>query len=157
MKYRHSLSFILAFLIAAVAVVSAEAQTITGSLCETSAAPGATVRGSIVLDIPAGLHVNSNRPYSEYAIPTTVELSGNGVTPGAITYPEGTNRKFQFSESELNVYEGKVVIPFTLTVSKDFRGGRLSVKALVRYQACTEEVCYQPKNKEIVMTAVVKK
>ena len=46
-------------------------------------------------------------PRSEYAIPTTLRVTGNGVKVGAITYPPGENRKFQFSEEPINVYEGR--------------------------------------------------
>lgn len=155
MKYRNIIS--LAFLILA-AVVSAGAQTVDvkGSLADPSVARGSAVGGTIVLTIPQGLHVNSNKPESEYAIPTTVRISGVGLKPAVIEYPAGANRKFQFSETELNVYEGEIVIPFSITVPKRFRGDTLSVKAIVRYQACTDEVCYPPKNKEITMTATVK-
>ena len=72
------------------------------------------------------------------------------------TYPRGVNRKFQFSETVINVYEGTVRFPFTITVPAGFRGNTVSVRAVVRYQACTDEVCYPPRNKEITMTARVR-
>lgn len=153
MKHRNllALAFVLVF-----SCVAANGQTVTGSFDEATVSRGSSVEGSITLSIPEGLHVNSNKPNSEYAIPTTVRVSGVGLKPGTVEYPAGTDRKFQFSESELNVYEGEVKIPFIVAVPKNFRRGTLTVKAVVRYQACTEEVCYPPKNKEVVMTAVVK-
>lgn len=134
----------------------AQTVTVTASLAKSTIARGSSAKGSVVLTIPEGLHVNSNKPDSEYAIPTTVRLTGVGLKIGAVAYPQGTNRKFQFSESELNVYEGKISIPFTLTVPRGFRGKTLTAKALVRYQACTEQVCYPPRNKEVVVTAAVR-
>ena len=156
MKYRNFLSFIFTLLIVAAAVASADAQTVTGSLADSAVSRGTTVKGSIVLNIPEGLHVNSNKPDSEYAIPTTVRISGVGIKPGGIEYPEGTNRKFQFSETELNVYEGEINIPFSIVLPRGFRGDTITVKAVVRYQACTEEVCYPPKTRNITLTANVK-
>lgn len=156
MNYHSILSFSAAILVLAFGFVSAEGQTVTGSLAGDTVTRGSTVKGAVVLSIPEGLHVNSNKPESEYAIPTTVRISGVGFKPGSVEYPEGTNRKFQFSESELNVYEGEVSFPFSIVVPKNFRGETLSVKAFVRYQACTTEVCYPPKNKEISITAAVK-
>lgn len=157
MTHRSTPLFLYAFIIFAFSV-TAVAQTInvSGSLAETSVARGKTAKGTIVLAIPDGLHINSNKPASEYAIPTTVRISGFGLKPGKVTYPAGTNRKFQFSETELNVYEGEVSVPFSIAVPRTFRGKTLTVKALVRYQACTDEVCYPPRNKEVVMTAAVK-
>jgi hypothetical protein len=156
MKYLNIFSF--AVLLVFAGVVSANAQTVDvkGTFAEPAVARGAAAKGTIVLNIGNGLHVNSNKPDSEYAIPTTVRISGAGLKPGAVEYPEGANRKFQFSESELNVYEGEITIPFSVIIPKNFRGDTLSVKAIIRYQACTEDVCYPPKNKEIVMTAAVK-
>ena len=105
--------------------------------------------------IPAGLHVNSSRPASEYAIPTVVRISGTGVKNGRVTYPRGRNRKFQFSENLINVYEGRVAFPFTVTVPANFRGSSIQVTASVRYQACTEEVCYPPASRSVTTTAKV--
>ncbi|MGB7201358.1 MAG: protein-disulfide reductase DsbD N-terminal domain-containing protein, partial [Pyrinomonadaceae bacterium] len=129
---------------------------VSGSLGNGAVSRGATAKGSVVLSIPGGLHVNSSRPNSEYAIPTSVRVSGQGVRTGGINYPRGKNRKFQFSESVINVYEGRVSIPFTVTVPANFRGDTVRVRAVVRYQACTDEVCYPPKSKDVTITARVR-
>lgn len=135
---------------------SVNAQTINGSIGNGSVARGSSARGTIVMNIPGGLHVNSNRPNSQYAIPTSVRVSGAGLRIGAVNYPRGKNRTFQFSENAINVYEGRVVFPFTVTVPSSFRGNTVRVRAVVRYQACTEEVCYPPRNKEVTLTAKVR-
>ncbi len=140
----------------AVGVFSASAQTVSGSLANGTVSRGSTAKGSIVLSIPGGLHVNSSRPNSEYAIPTSIRISGQGVRTGAISYPRGKNRKFQFSENVINVYEGRVSIPFTVIVPASFRGDVVRIRAVVRYQACTDEVCYPPKNKDVTITAKVR-
>lgn len=132
------------------------AQTVSGSIGNGTAQKGKATRGVIILNIPAGLHVNSNRPASEYAIPTTVRLSSAGARVSGPTFPRGVNRKFQFSESTINVYEGTVRFPFTLTVPAGFRGDTVRVRAVVRYQACTDEVCYPPRTKEITLTARIR-
>jgi DsbC/DsbD-like thiol-disulfide interchange protein len=137
--------------------ISAEAQTVSGSIGNGTVARGGSARGTIVLSIPAGLHVNSNRPNSQYSIPTSVRLSGNGVRLGGLTYPRGTNKKFQFSNEAINVYEGTVRIPFNVTVPAGFRENTVTVRAVVRYQACTDEVCYPPRNREITLTARVRR
>lgn len=147
-------SLLLTVFVLAAAVAGASAQTVTGSIA--SVARGGTARGSVVLSIPGGLHVNSNRPASEYAIPTTVRLSVNGARVSGVTYPRGKNRTFQFSSVPINVYEGRVVFPFTLTLPTNFKGSSVRVTATVRYQACMDEVCYPPKSRTINMTAKVR-
>ncbi len=133
------------------------AQTVSGSLSDGTIERGEAARGRIVLSIPGGLHVNSNRPASEYAIATVVNVRGpRGVRISRVTYPRGKNRKFQFSENLINVYEGRVNFPFTVTVPASFRGKTVRLNASVRYQACTDEVCYPPRTKNVVISAAVK-
>ena len=136
--------------------VKVNAQTVTGSIGNGTVGRGSSARGVVVLDIPGGLHVNSNRPASEYAIPTSVRVTGTGVKVGPVRYPRGKNQKFQFSEKPINVYDGRVSFPFTVSVPKNFRGDTVRVRAVVRYQACTDEVCYPPRDKDITFTARVR-
>ena len=138
------------------AFASVKAQSVTGSIGNGSVSRGGATKGTIVMMIPGGLHVNSNRPNSEYAIPTSVRVSSPNAKLSVVSYPRGKNRRFQFSEDAINVYEGRVVFNFNVTVPANFRGNTVRVRALVRYQACTDEVCYAPKTQEITLTAQVK-
>jgi DsbC/DsbD-like thiol-disulfide interchange protein len=149
-----SFACIFVFLVGGFSAVSS--QTVTGSIGNGTVAKGSSVKGSVVLSIPGGLHVNSNRPASQYAIPTTVRISGTGIRVGGPTFPRGKNRKFQFSEDSINVYEGTVRFPFTVNVPANFKGNIVRVRAVVRYQACTEEVCYPPRSKEVTLTARIR-
>ena len=153
---KTSISFAILILALCFAAGSAGAQTVTGSIADGTVKRGKAERGTVSLSIPGGLHVNSNRPASEYAIPTVVTVRGaSGVRVSRVTYPRGKNRKFQFSENLINVYEGRVRFPFTVTVPANFRGNTIRVNVSVRYQACTEEVCYPPRTRNIVLTARV--
>jgi DsbC/DsbD-like thiol-disulfide interchange protein len=149
-------SLAILFALIGAAHVYSFGQTVSGSFANSTVAKGSRVRGTVVLNVPAGLHVNSSRPSSEYLIPTTVRLAGNGVRVGGVTYPRGKNRKFQFSESLLNIYDGTVRFPFTVTVPANYKGKTISVKATVRYQACTDEVCYPPRTGTATITARVR-
>jgi DsbC/DsbD-like thiol-disulfide interchange protein len=143
------------FSLIALAAFEGRAQTVTGSIGNGTVSRGKVARGTVHMTIPGGLHVNSSRPASEYAIPTVVTVRSNGVRVSRVTYPRGKNRKFQFSENLINVYEGRVSFPFTVTVPAGFKGKAIRVTASVRYQACTDEVCYPPKTKTVVLTARV--
>lgn len=134
---------------------AANAQSVSGSIANGTVTKGKAARATVVLSIPGGLHVNSSRPGSEYAIPTTVRASAKGVRIGAVVYPRGQNRKFGFSENAINVYEGRATFTFPVTVPANFSGSTVRVNVTVRYQACTDEVCYPPKSKQITLTARV--
>lgn len=153
MTMKRSILITAFFLVAG--VVASNAQTVTGSIGNGTVTRGTATRATVILNIPAGLHANSNRPGGEYAIPTTVRVSSRDAKVGGVTYPRGTNRKFEFSEKPLNVYEGRVRFNFNVTPPATFRGRVIRVNVSVRYQACTNEVCYAPKTKQITLTANV--
>ena len=147
-------SIFTALIFIAGGIYQANAQDISGSIGAVKR--GGSVKGSIVMSVPGGLHVNSSRPNSEYAIPTSVKISAVGAKVGGVNYPRGKDRKFAFSEDALNVYEGRNAFGFNLAVPANFKGNTVKVRAVVRYQACNNEVCFPPKTKEITLTAQVK-
>jgi hypothetical protein len=144
----------IAFFVCASAI-AASAQSVSGSIGNGTISRGKTVKGTVYLSLPAGLHANSSRPGSEYAIPTTVRASGKGIKVGAVSYPRGNDRKFDFSNETLNVYEGRTQFWFNVTVPANYSGSSIRINVAVKYQACTNEVCYSPKTKSVVLTARV--
>lgn len=154
-KYLFTAILFVAFVFAFGSQAQAQTVGINGSIGAVKR--GSSTRGKIVMAIPGGLHANSNRPGSEYAIPTIVKVSAaGGARVGGVTYPRGRARKFGFSEEALNVYEGNTAFNFNLTVPANFKGNVVKVRATVRYQTCTDQVCYPPKTQEITLTAQVK-
>ncbi len=150
------LLIILAFAIAFSTLINAQTIGVTGSIEKKSAKRGAVGKGSILLTIPTELHINSNKPTSEFMIPTTLKLASNQVKITQIIYPKGKNLKFDFSDEAINVYDGKALIRFTFSVPKSLKNKTIKISAVVNYQACTNEVCYPPLKKEIFLTAKVK-
>jgi DsbC/DsbD-like thiol-disulfide interchange protein len=148
--------FLSAAFVLALGASFAKAQTvgINGSIGAVKR--GGSARGKITMAIPNGLHANSNRPGSEYAIPTVVKVSASGARVSAVSYPRGTSRRFGFSDEALNVYEGNTAFGFNLSVPANFKGSTVKVRATVRYQTCSDQVCYPPKTQEITFTAQVK-
>lgn len=116
---------------------------------------GTLAQGLIVLTIPNQLHINSNKPSEEFLIPTEIKLQSSQIKKFKIYYPAGENKKFDFSERKLNVYEGKKLIRFSFFVPKRLKGKVIRIKANVIYQACSNEVCYAPQQKLIVLQAKV--
>lgn len=129
---------------------------VRGSIGKGFIKRGGTAKATVILDIPDGLHTNSNRPTGEFAIPTTVKIKSLNVKTGTVMYPRGKNKKFEFAEEPLNVYEGRTAFYFIVAVPKNFRGNLVSIRAVVDYQACTHEVCFPPKKQEVVLTAKIK-
>ena len=154
MKIKN-LSLVIVLMAALAAFSQVNAQSVSGSFPGGTVTRGKAARATVVLSIPGGLHVNSNRPNSEYAVATVVRASSPGLKIGPVSYPRGKNRKFSFSENTINVYEGRTSFGFNVTVPPTFRGNRISVRVSVKYQACTDEVCYPPKTKTATISASV--
>jgi DsbC/DsbD-like thiol-disulfide interchange protein len=104
------------------------------------------------MDIPAGYHVNSNRPMSKYSIPTVLKIeASNGVTVTPVVYPRAIVRKLKASNNEpLAVYEGRAILRFNLSVSANYQGS-VSLKLHLKFQSCNDEVCFPPKTEEMNM------
>lgn len=148
-------SFFVLLVLTAGVFAQANAQSVTGSIGNGTVKRGGATRATVVLSIPGGLHVNSNRPNNEYAIPTVVRVTSNEARLSAVTYPRGASKKFGFSDKPISVYEGRAAFNFNVTVPANFRGSTIRVRAVVRYQACNDEACFPPREKEVTLTARV--
>ncbi len=126
--------------------------SVNGFLSTDKAQRGTTVQAAVVMEIPDGYHVNSNRPLGKFAIPTTVKVEApGGVRVGPVTYPRAVVRKFQFSEERLAVYEGNSVMRFNVTVPANFQSGDAQLRVRVRYQSCNDEACFQPVTRDVTI------
>jgi DsbC/DsbD-like thiol-disulfide interchange protein len=111
---------------------------------------GRTLQGAVVIYIPGGYHVNSNRPTGKYLIPTSVKLDPrDGVRVGGVRYPRASLRSFSFSDQKLSVFEGRVVMRFSVTIPASFPHSKMELKAKVRYQSCSDKECYAPASRDL--------
>ncbi|MDT7603894.1 MAG: uncharacterized protein QOF61_1891 [Acidobacteriota bacterium] len=125
---------------------------INGFYSANRAQQGRTVQAVIVIDVPAGYHVNANKVGNKFSIPTTVKIDApEGVRVGAISFPRGTVRTLKFSKDPLALYEGRAIVRFDATFPATFKTGETELRARVRYQACNDEVCFPPVTREITM------
>jgi hypothetical protein len=136
------------------AAVAAVSQSVSGSV--TNIRRGAAGTATVILSIPPGYHVNSNRPTTRNLIPTSVRADARSARVSRISYPKGRNKRFPFSDEPLNVYEGRVKFRFKVTVPKGFRGNRLEIRVAVSFQPCTDEVCFQPRTEFLRLRARVR-
>jgi hypothetical protein len=125
---------------------------ITGSLAPDKAKKGRTVRASVVMDIPSGLHVQSSKPLDKFLVATKLDIeTPSGMKVGPISYPRALMRKLKFSKGNVAVYEGKSIVRFNVTVPANYSGGSGDIKGKLRFQACNDEACFPPVTKEVKM------
>ena len=120
---------------------------------------GSSFRAAIVMEIPAGLHVNSNKPLGKYVIPTVIKIEapkGLKVTP--VSYPAGAVRSFDFgggAPERLSVYEGRAIMRFNVTVAPDAPLGVARVRVSVRFQSCSDTVCFPPATRDLSLAIAI--
>ncbi|MBA3242990.1 MAG: hypothetical protein H0T60_17350 [Acidobacteria bacterium] len=121
---------------------------------------GSSFQAAILMEIPEGLHVNGNRPLGKFAIPTTVKIDApRGMKVSAVTYPRAQVRSFRFGEGtpeeRLAVYEGRAIMRFNVTVPANFERGVARIRVTVRYQSCSDTVCFPPASRELVLPIAI--
>ena len=125
---------------------------VSGSLTPDKIKKGRVVKGSVVMEIPSGLHVQSSKPLDKYLIATKLDVeTPSGMKVGPISYPRAVMRNLKFSKGAVAVYEGRATIRFNLTVPANYSGSSSEIKGKLRFQACNDESCFPPVTREVKM------
>ena len=131
--------------------------SVNGYISGDSVRRGRSAQAVVVMDIPAGFHVNSNRPLEKFLIPTQLQIEApTGVKVSAVRYPRALLRQLKFSKNRVAVYEGKATMRFNVTVPASFGSDSAELKARLKYQSCNDEVCFPPQTREFGITIRVR-
>jgi DsbC/DsbD-like thiol-disulfide interchange protein len=105
---------------------------------------GAGTKATLVVEMAIGehWHVNSHIPSEPYLIPTVVALTASRGNLSAVRYPKDVERRFEFADQPLRVYEGTVRFEADLEVPAG--SGDASIAGDLSYQACNERQCFAP-------------
>lgn len=97
--------------------------------------------------VASGYHINSNKPKSEFLIPTVLKVDATtDIVIGKTTYPDGQDMSFAFAPDEkLNVYTGDFRLDVLVRPLHSVTAGRYIVRGTLKYQACDNSACYPPK------------
>jgi len=123
---------------------------VNGSLASNKIARGRIVQGTVIMDIPSGYHVNSNRPLEKFLIASQLQIEApQGIRVSPILYPRALLRSLKFSKNKVSVFEGHTSIRFSVTVPRSFSGNSAELKARLRFQACNDDTCFPPQTREV--------
>ena len=118
--------------------------------CKTGSSTDWAVKASVVMEIPQGLHVQSNKPLDKFLIATKLDVeTPSGTTAGPVSYPRALMRNLKFSKNKVAVYEGRAIIRFPVTVPANYSGGSGEIKGKLRFQACNDDSCFPPVTREV--------
>jgi thiol:disulfide interchange protein len=113
---------------------------------ESEAGSGGTTRVALSVSLPERLHVQSDRPRDPSLIPTvlTVETPA-GVRVTNLIYPEPSDFTLEGETTPLAVFDNEFVVGAELQLDASVVPGDLMVPGRLRYQACDDKVCFQPR------------
>jgi DsbC/DsbD-like thiol-disulfide interchange protein len=131
---------------------------VSGYISGDTVRRGPATQAVVVMDIPSGFHVNSNRPLEKFLIATQLQIEApKGVRIGPLVYPRARLRTLKFSKNKVSVYEGRATMHFRVTVPASFASDSTELKARLRYQSCNDELCFPPQTRELTIPVRVAK
>lgn len=96
-------------------------------------------------DIEETWHINSNKPYEAFLIPTEISIEENEhLKLTKIIYPEAKDYNFSFSETPLSVWEGEILFGGLIKVYEKLKPGKYTLVVNLKYQACNDNTCLPP-------------
>ena len=118
--------------------------------------PGEQSELLVIIDIPRGLHTQSNKPLDRFLIPTTVEVRAQqGATIGNPVYPPGEIEHYEKLGGDLSVYSGRTTIKVPFQVAPDASPGELKFAGTVTYQRCDDDECFPTVKADFQLSAQV--
>lgn len=107
--------------------------------------PGSENKVAVKIVVEEGWHINSDKPYEDFLIPTLVNLDPiKGFNLSKVIYPSAKDYKFSFSDNPLSVWEGEIFAGGLLFIDSSVVPGKYSLVFSLEYQACNDMSCLAP-------------
>lgn len=117
-------------------------------------AAGAKGTIAVEMTLGPGWHVNSHTPLLKFLVPTTLTLRASTGALSDVRYPKQVERRFDFVDVPLAVYEGTVRFESELTVPES-ASGTIAVKGILAFQACDDRQCSRPATADLEATVTI--
>ncbi len=128
----------------------------TAKLSHDGVHGGSYFRAALVVTVRRGWHINSVSPSDENLIATSASFfTPPGLDVSGVRYPRGESKRFAFSNTPLDVYEGSVVIILRITAATEMKPGAYTLPVDISYQACNNNVCLAPATVKVVIPVQV--
>ena len=135
----------------------ASADVIRSAVQPTEIKAGGSGDAVVRLTIQSGYHINANPPTYPYLKATELEIPpSQGISVEFVYYPAPLQRKFEFAEKPLAVYEGAIELKAKLKADSSTKKGEQSIPARLRVQACDEQVGYPPGTIDLTIPVSIK-
>lgn len=97
------------------------------------------------ITIKQGYHINSYEVSDPTLINTAISSPSDKFSVSKVYYPKDELLKFEFSSTQLRVYENEITVGILLKAKDGLAEGSYSIPIEISYQSCDTKVCYPPK------------
>lgn len=118
--------------------------------------PGGEFKLAAKINIKETWHINSDKPYEDFLIPTEFNIEENPYFKlKKIEYPDPQDVKLAFSDKPLSVLQNEILIGALVETSDQIKQGEYPLAVVINYQACNERVCLPPSSvKDTIMIRI---
>lgn len=112
--------------------------------------PGGTIKIAFLLDILTGWHINATKITDEFLVSSQLILEEDDhINVLELYYPEGIMSAFSYSDSEIEIYEGEVILGALIKVRDGAAVGKHILEAKFLYQPCDDQTCMSPRTHDM--------
>jgi cytochrome c biogenesis protein CcdA/thiol-disulfide isomerase/thioredoxin len=109
-------------------------------------AAGGQTRLALTVALPPKLHVQSDKPRDPSLIPTVLTVEApSGVKVTNLVFPHPSDFTLEGAKEPLAVFDNEFVVGAEIQLDPGAPAGDLVIPGRLRYQACDDRVCFQPR------------
>lgn len=138
----------LSFLCASSPIEPQEEEIVTAKtfLSRYGIHPGESFKVALLLSIPPGWHINGPKLDDEFLVPSELIIDeSDNIKILKLHYPDAGVGRFDYSEDELSIYEGEILLGALIKASDDIALRKHILKASFLYQPCNDRACMPPR------------
>jgi DsbC/DsbD-like thiol-disulfide interchange protein len=114
---------------------------------------GTTATEDLKVEVLPGFHVNSDHPKDEFLIPLKLTWQDGPLQTTSVSFPKP--EEIQVGAEKLLVFTGTFQIRTEFAVAPDAPTGTTTITGKVRYQACSNQMCFRPASLEVKLPVTV--
>lgn len=142
-------SFISLFFLSSFTLIEAQEDeiiTVKTFISQEGIHPGKQFQAAFLINIIPGWHIYAPKLSDEFLIPSELIIEeNNDIQVLKLYYPEPKSGSFDYSDVELQIYEGEVIFGALIKASDGIAQKDHILKAQLLYQACDDRSCLPPK------------
>jgi thiol:disulfide interchange protein DsbD len=106
--------------------------------------PGSEFKIAVKVNVDSGWHINSDKPYEDFLIPSRLSIDTTIFHLTKVVYPKSQDLKLDISETPLSVWESEVFVGALVRAPENLSPGKYKLPVYIDYQACNNITCMPP-------------